>query len=84
MHCAGFGRRARYVGSRQNVLYGFSLLFVFGYGVGFLMILLGTFTGLLSSLPKSGAWLERVKKTFGWVLLLAAECLFIRMGELLR
>ena len=73
-----------YVSSRQNVLYGFSLLFVFGYGVGFLMILLGTFTGLLSSIPRSGAWLERVKKIFGWVLLLAAEYLFIRMGELLR
>ena len=73
-----------YVGSKQNVLYGFSLLFVFGYGVGFLMILLGTFTGLLSSLPKSGPWLERIKRVFGWALLLAAQYLFIRMGELLR
>ena len=73
-----------YVASKQNVLYGFSLLFVFGYGVGFLMILLGTFTGLLSSIPKSGVWLERVKKTFGWLLLFAAEYLFIKMGGLLR
>ena len=73
-----------YVSSRQNVLYGFSLLFVFGYGVGFLMILLGTFSGLLSSLPKSGVWLDRVKKGFGWILLFAAEFLFVKMGELLR
>lgn len=73
-----------YVGSQQNVLYGFSLLFVFGYGVGFFMILLGTFTGLLSSLPKSGAWLERVKMAFGWLLLFAAEYLFVKMGGLLR
>ena len=73
-----------YVASKQNVLYGFSLLFTFGYGVGFLMILLGTFTGLLSSLPKSGVWLERVKKGFGWLLLLAAEYLFVKMGGLLR
>ena len=72
-----------YVAAKQNILYGFSLLFVFGYGVGFLMILLGTFTGLLSSLPKSGAWLERVKNIFGWVLILAAEVLFIKMGGLL-
>ena len=72
-----------YVGSRRNVFYGFSLLFTFGYGVGFLMILLGTFTGLLSSIPKSGAWLERVKKAFGWLLLFAAEYLFIKMGGLL-
>ncbi len=73
-----------YVSSRQNVLYGFSLLFTFGYGVGFLMILLGTFTGLLSSIPKSGAWLENVKKAFGWLLLFAAEYLFVKMGGLLR
>ena len=72
-----------YVGSRQNVGYGFSLLFTFGYGVGFLMILIGTFAGLLSSLPKSGLWLEKVKRTFGWVLILAAEYLFIKMGGFL-
>jgi thiol:disulfide interchange protein DsbD len=73
-----------YVGSKQNVLYGFSLLFTFGYGVGFLMILLGTFTGLLSSLPKSGDWLVKIKKGFGWLLIFAAEYLFIKMGGLLR
>ena len=72
-----------YVASQQNVLYGFSLLFTFGYGVGFLMILLGTFTGLLSSIPRSGEWLEKIKKGFGWVLILAAEYLLIKMGGLL-
>ena len=72
-----------YVASKHNLLYGFSLLFVFGYGVGFLMILLGTFTGLLTSIPKSGRWLTLVKKVFGWVLILAAEYLLIKMGGLL-
>lgn len=72
-----------YVASRQHVLYGFSLLFVFGYGVGFFLILIGTFAGLLSNLPRSGPWLERVKKGFGWVLILTAEYLFIKMGGLL-
>ena len=67
-----------YVGSRQNILYGFSLLFAFGYGVGFLMILLGTFTGLISSLPRSGIWLDRVKKGFGVLLIAAAVVLFLR------
>ncbi len=72
-----------YVGTKQNILYGFLLLFVFGYGVGFLLILLGTFTGFLSSLPKSGVWLLRIKKLFGCLLILAAEFLFIKMGGLL-
>ncbi len=72
-----------YVGTKQNIVYGFSLLFVFGYGVGFIMILLGTFAGLLTSMPKSGVWLERVKKLFGWGLILAAEYFLIQMGGLL-
>lgn len=73
-----------YVGSKQNVLYGFSLLFTFGYGVGFLMILLGTFTGLLSSIPRSGAWLEQTKKIFGWLLIASAVYLFSKTGGLFR
>ncbi len=72
-----------YVASKQNFLYGFSLLFVFGYGVGFLMILLGTFTGLIGALPKSGQWLDRIKKAFGYLLIFAAEYLLIQMGGLL-
>ncbi len=72
-----------YAASKQNVLYGFWLLFVFGYGVGFLMILLGTFAGLLTSIPKSGRWLEIVKQSFGWVLILAAEYFLIQTGTLL-
>ncbi len=72
-----------YVGSKQNILYGFSLLFAFGYGVGFLFILLGTFAGLLTALPKSGEWMVRIKKAFGFLLIFAAEYLFIKMGGLL-
>lgn len=72
-----------YVASKQNVVYGFGLLFSFGYGVGFLMILLGTFTGLLSSIPKSGPWLDKVKQAFGWLLIFGAEYFLIRMGGLL-
>lgn len=72
-----------YVGSKQNVFYGISLLFVFGYGLGLLFILLGTFSGLLTSMPRSGPWLERIKKGFGWAMILAAEYLFIKMGGFL-
>lgn len=73
-----------YVGSKQNVLYGFSLLFTFGYGVGFLMILLGTFTGLVSSLPRSGAWLDLVKKIFGMLLVASSAYLFFKARGLFR
>ena len=34
-----------------------------------LFVVLGTFTGVLASLPKSGAWMDRVKIVFGLVFL---------------
>ena len=73
-----------YVASQKNIFYGFSRLFVFDYGVAFLMILLGTFTGLLSSLPKSGVWLDRVKKFFGWLMIFTGQYLLIVMGGRLK
>ena len=57
------------VATKQNILLGAALLFVFSYGVGFSLILIGTFSGLLSRLPKSGPWLLRVKQLSGLVLL---------------
>ncbi len=72
-----------YVGTQHNVLYGFLLLLSFGYGVGFLLVLLGSFTGLMTSLPRSGAWMARVKKLFGWGMVGVAEYLLIKSGELL-
>jgi len=70
-----------YVASRHNLLHGISLLFVFSYGVGFSLILIGTFSGLLSSLPKSGIWMVRVKQACGMILLLAAEYLLVKAGR---
>jgi thiol:disulfide interchange protein DsbD len=71
-----------YVASRQNVLWGMSLLFVFSLGMGTLLILMGTFAGLLSSLPKSGVWMERISHLAGWVLLAMGEYLLINAGIL--
>ncbi len=68
-----------YVASRQNIVHGVSLMFVFAYGVGFSLILVGTFSGLLSRLPKSGAWLLRIKQICGWILL-AIGLFFIYKG----
>jgi len=61
-----------YIASKQNILHGISLMFVFSYGVGASLIVVGTFSGILANLPKSGAWLVRVKQFCGLVLLLAA------------
>ena len=72
-----------YIASKQNIVHGVSLMFLFSYGVGASLILVGTFTGLLSNLPKSGPWLVAIKKAGGLILLLAAIYFLIRGVNLL-
>ena len=69
-----------YIATKQNVLFGVSLLFVFALGLGVSLILAGTFSGFLSALPKSGKWMELIKKAAGVVLVIVAELLFLRAG----
>jgi thiol:disulfide interchange protein DsbD len=70
-----------YVGSRGNPLFGATLLFTFALGMSLPLVALGAFGGLLGRLPRSGAWLVRVKKGFGVVLLLAGEYLLLEAGK---
>ncbi len=72
-----------YVALKQNILHGVSLLFIFSYGVGTSLILIGTFSSLLAHLPRSGAWLVKIKQASAAVLLIAAEYFLIKAGRLL-
>jgi cytochrome c-type biogenesis protein len=69
------------VAARQDLLWGIGMLFAFSYGLGFLVIIVGTFTGLLTSLPRSGIWMRRVQKVFGLLMILVAEYFLIKAGE---
>lgn len=69
-----------YVATKQNIIYGTTLLFVFALGIGTLLIILGTFAGILSNLPKAGQWMVRIKKGFGWVLIGMGEYFLIKTG----
>jgi thiol:disulfide interchange protein DsbD len=69
------------VATRQDLLWGISMLFAFAYGMGTLVILVGTFTSALTSLPRSGMWMRRVQKVFGILMILVAEYFFIKTGE---
>ena len=40
-----------------------ALLFVFAVGLGLLLLLVGIFSGLLTSLPRAGVWICKVHKT---------------------
>ncbi len=52
------------VASLGSVVLGFIYLFAFALGMGVLFIVIGTFSGLLSSLPKSGSWMDFIKIVF--------------------
>lgn len=68
------------VAGRAQVLFGVTVLFAFAFGMGALMIALGTFSGLV--LPKAGVWMVRVKQAFAVVLLVASQYLFVEAGKL--
>ncbi len=61
-----------YIASTGNKFLGFWMLFVFAWGLGVLLIVLGTFSGAMKSLPKSGMWMETVERIFGLLLIGAA------------
>ena len=69
-----------YVATTQNILLGMGLLFTFAFGMGTPLILIGTFTSLLTSMPKSGAWMVGVTHVSGWILLLMGEYFLIKAG----
>jgi len=57
------------VAATGSVLLGFLYLFVFALGMGVLFVVIGTFSGILSSLPKSGGWMDGVRVLFGALIL---------------
>ena len=61
-----------YVGQRGDPWLGWWLFFVLACGLGLPYLVLGTFSGALARLPKSGQWMVNVKHVFGLVLLGAA------------
>lgn len=71
-----------YAATRQDLLYAMSLLFVFSFGMGTLLIVLGTFAGLLANLPRSGPWMTRIGHLFGWLMIAAGEYFLIQAGML--
>lgn len=61
-----------YVAQTADLVFGFTLLFTFAMGMGLLFIGLGTFSGLLTSMPKAGPWMETIKLAFGFTFIAMA------------
>ncbi len=71
-----------YVAVKTNVFLGMGLLFVFAFGMGTLLIIAGTFAGVIAALPRSGAWMTKIKCISGLLLIGAAEYFLYIAGRL--
>lgn len=69
-----------FVAKSQNLWLGFWLLFVYAFGMGQLFLLLGISSQFTKLLPKSGGWMETVKKAFA-LMMLAAFYYYLQIGR---
>ncbi len=72
-----------YVATTRDTVLGGSLLFAFALGMGILLIIVGTFSGVLASLPKSGEWMVKIKKMLGILMIGLGEYFLVQMGMLM-
>lgn len=68
-----------YIGTRSNILYGMTLLLSFAYGMGLMLIVVGTFSAVLLNWPKLGKTMVYVKKA-GALILIVMGLYFISVG----
>lgn len=56
------------VSSKADPVFGFWVFFTLSIGLGFPYLILGTFSGMIKKIPRSGAWLIWVERLFGVIL----------------
>ena len=76
------GALLAYVASTGNLFLGASLLFIFSFGMGTILIVVGTFSGMLASIPRSGNWMVIIKKTMGVLMIGLAEYFLVQSGKM--
>ena len=72
-----------YVATTQDVLWGGALLFAFSLGLGLLLLIVGTFSGVLTALPRPGNWMNHLKKGLGLIMILLGEYYLILAGQVM-
>ena len=84
--CTGpaLGAVLSYVATTGNTFLGFWLMLTYAIGMGLLFILIGTFSGLISSLPRSGGWMYVLENIFGVVIIAMALYFLKEVIEPLR
>ncbi len=60
------------IANRFTPAQGILVMLSYSLGLGMLFLAVGTFSGVLAAMPRSGAWMVEVKHVFGVVMLAAA------------
>ncbi len=61
-----------YIATTGSLFLGFWLMFTYAFGMGLLFIGIGTFSGLLAALPRSGGWMYVLENVFGIAIITMA------------
>lgn len=67
-----------YIATTGDKFLGFLKLFVFAWGLGVPLIVLGTFSGAIKAMPKSGVWMVTIERIFG-LLLIGVALYYLRL-----
>lgn len=68
-----------YVSTTRDVFLGFILLFSYALGLGLLFMLIGLFGQLVSYLPRSGKWMNKIKYVLG-VMMIAMSLYYLNLA----
>ena len=72
-----------YVATTQNAVWGGVLLFAFSLGLGLLLMVVGTFSGVVTALPRPGNWMNLLKKLLGLIMIALGEYYLILAGQVM-
>jgi len=72
-----------YVASTGNMFLGALHLFIFSLGLSLILLLAGTFSGFLATLPQPGRWMLIIKKGLGVLMIVLAEYFILKAGSML-
>ena len=71
-----------YVGTKGNPIFGFTLLFTFAAGLGIVLIVIGTFAGVVTKIPRSEKAMKAVERLLALGMILLGEYFIFKAGIL--
>lgn len=58
-----------WISQTKDIFLGFLLTFIFSLGMGIIFLIVGTFSGVVTAMPKGGKWMDYIKYFFAILLI---------------